>query len=274
MHQHLRVNNFTTTGPTRWRRKWGTGSGAGQAPQGPPAAPRTTLRSARPGGGGAGEREATSPRRGSRPRAASPSARASSGCSPPQTPARLWLTAPCGAAGEWARGRAGPGVEQRVRGCCARCSGRRGPRQARRGAHAHARTPPSAPSRRRRSIFEPAQRFPQRRGAGARARAGRPRRAPGGSAPPPPRPGPRPLAAGATPLFPAPPAGQTGLRASRSDAPGLIGDWHPRAAGRGPLHLATRLLSCIRSVPPKPPPPSDSESPKWCWPPKPRVTSL
>lgn len=67
--------------------------------------------------------------------------------------------------------RAGPGVELRDRGGCARCSGQRGPRQARPGAHAHARTPPSAPSRRRRSIFEPAQRFPQRQRAGARARA-------------------------------------------------------------------------------------------------------
>lgn len=109
---------------------------------------------------------------GAAPRAASPSARASSGCSLRRTPARRWLTAPCGAAGERARGRAGPGAELRGRGCGARCSGRRGPRHPRPGAHAHAhaRTPPRAPSRRRRSIFEPAQRFPPRERAGGRAR--------------------------------------------------------------------------------------------------------
>lgn len=109
---------------------------------------------------------------GAAPRAASPSARASSGCSLRRTPARRWLTAPCGAAGERARGRAGPGAELRGRGCGARCSGRRGPRHPRPGAHAHAhaRTPPRAPSRRRRSIFEPAQRFPLRERARGRAR--------------------------------------------------------------------------------------------------------
>lgn len=109
---------------------------------------------------------------GAAPRAASPSARASSGCSLRRTPARRWLTAPCGAAGERARGRAGPGAELRGRGCGARCSGRRGPRHPRPGAHAHAhaRTPPRAPSRRRRSIFEPAQRFPRRERARGRAR--------------------------------------------------------------------------------------------------------
>ena len=58
---------------------------------------------------------------GSRPRAASPSARASSGCSLRRTPARRWLTAPCGAAGERARGLAGPG---RGRSCGAASAAR------------------------------------------------------------------------------------------------------------------------------------------------------
>lgn len=102
-------NNFNSTGPTQWRGKWGTGCGDRPGSPGFLGEPRTTFCSAQPGVGGAGEREATSPRPGSRPRAASPSARASSGCSPPQTPARLWLTAPCGAAGEWAPDRTGPG---------------------------------------------------------------------------------------------------------------------------------------------------------------------
>lgn len=94
--------------------------------------------------------------------------------------------------GRRAGGRVGSGVELRGRGCCARCSGRRGPRQALSGAHAHARTPPSAPSRRRRSIFEPAQRFPQRRRAGARARAGLGERPEGQLRPSPPGPRPSP----------------------------------------------------------------------------------
>lgn len=93
-------------------------------------------------------------------------------------------------------GRAGPGAELRGRGCGARCSGRRGPSHPRPGAHAHAhaRTPPCAPSRRRRSIFEPAQRFPRRARAGERARGAGAERglgscraghAPPSSAPPP-----------------------------------------------------------------------------------------
>lgn len=103
-HQHLRVATLTLLARHSGGESEGRGCEAGQAAPGPQVSPRTTFRSARPGGGGAGEQEATSPRRGSRPRAASPSARASSGCSPPQTPARLWLTAPCGAAGD------GPGA--------------------------------------------------------------------------------------------------------------------------------------------------------------------
>lgn len=52
--------------------------------------------------------------------------------------------------------------------------GPRGPRHPRPGAHAHAhaRTPPRAPSRCRRSIFEPAQHFPQRERASERAGRG------------------------------------------------------------------------------------------------------
>lgn len=65
--------------------------------------------------------EATPPGSREQPRAASPSARASSGCSPPRTPARQWLTAPCGAAGERARSRAGPG---RGRSCGAAAAAR------------------------------------------------------------------------------------------------------------------------------------------------------
>lgn len=70
---------------------------------------------------GAGDNRGPHRGPGSRPQAASPSARASSGCSPPRTPARRWLTAPCGAAGERARGRAGPG---RGRSCGAAAEAR------------------------------------------------------------------------------------------------------------------------------------------------------
>lgn len=105
-------------------------------------------------------------------------------------------------------GRARPGAELRARGCGARWSGgRRGPGHPRPGAHAHAhaRTPPRAPSRRRRSIFEPAQRFPRRERAGERAGVGGAgaRLAPDRPRPSSPPTAPRP--AGAPPSPPAPP---------------------------------------------------------------------
>lgn len=116
-----RGNNFNSGRPSA---PAGAGGGGGQSgqravrrPERRGVVPRCPPHYFPPGpdpeGGGAGEQEATSPRRGSRPRAASPSARASSGCSPPQTPARLWLTAPCGAAGDGpgaGPGRAGGGA--------------------------------------------------------------------------------------------------------------------------------------------------------------------
>lgn len=77
----------------------------------------------RPQRGGDGVGNPRGPQRGpgSRPPAASPSARASSGCSLQRTPARRWLTAPCGAAGQRARGRAGP---SRGRSCGAAAAAR------------------------------------------------------------------------------------------------------------------------------------------------------
>lgn len=86
-----------------------------------PEAPAPFFPRLQRGADGVGSRRGPQWGPGSRPPAASPSSRASSGCSPRRTPARRWLTAPCGAAGERARGRAGPG---RGRSCGAAAEAR------------------------------------------------------------------------------------------------------------------------------------------------------
>ena len=147
-------------------------------------------------------------------------------------------------------GRAGPGAELRGRGCGARCSDRWGPSHPRPGAHAHAhaRTPPRAPSRRRRSIFEPAQRFPRRARAGERARGAGAERglgsrraghAPSSSAPPP---------AWSRPLWSSAPPGPSVAHGSRDPlARGTYLAPAPVGAGVGrDLNTQTRFLKSSR----------------------------
>lgn len=120
--QDAGATTFILLRPTRRRGKLRHGLGRRAQQRGAAWAPRPTFPPRRQrGGDGAGDNRGPHRGPGSRPQAASPSARASSGCSPPRTPARRWLTAPCGAAGERARGRAGPG---RGRSCGAAAEAR------------------------------------------------------------------------------------------------------------------------------------------------------
>lgn len=199
------------------------------------------------GGDGVGNRRRPQRGLGSRPPAASPSARASSGCSPRRTPARRWLTAPCGAAGQRAPGRAGP---SRGRSCGAAAAAR----DARAGgvpvtlARARTRTrtrahPPvlphaaDVPFLNLRNVFLRASERARARGvggAGARLAPGRSR--PSLLALPPPAPPslePRPVGA---PYRPAPEPGAASRTPSRGPAE-LI--WRGRRSAPGRDEILT-----------------------------------